>query len=218
MTFGNAQDKLYEIKILNQPKWRTGTIAMLRRELIKGVGAVFLAGAAQTAISIPAFAASKKFVVDKKYRPQRVLYSSKYKKGTIVVDTRKRFLYLVESPVSARRYGVGVGRDALAWSGTATIDVKKEWPGWRPTDEMIAREPGKYAKYKDGMPGGPKNPLGSRALYLFDKGYDTFYRIHGTTNPKSIGTAASNGCIRMVNEHVEDLYKRVPIGTKVVVL
>ncbi len=165
-----------------------------------------------------AYAAKKPFVVDKKYVPQRVLYFSKYKKGTIVIDTAKRFLYLVESPISARRYGVGVGRDALAWSGTATIDVKKEWPGWRPTDEMIAREPGKYAKYRDGMPGGPTNPLGSRALYLFDKGYDTFYRIHGTTQPQTIGTAASNGCIRMINEHVEDLYNRVPIGTTVVVL
>ncbi|MGB7286718.1 MAG: L,D-transpeptidase [Salaquimonas sp.] len=190
---------------------------MLRRDLIKSLGAI-VAGSTIASLGYRPALAATKFVVDKKYRPQRVLYSSKYKKGTIVVDTRKRFLYLIESPVSARRYGVGVGRDALAWSGTATIDVKKEWPGWRPTDEMIAREPGKYAKYKDGMPGGPKNPLGSRALYLFDKGYDTFYRIHGTTNPKSIGTAASNGCIRMVNEHVEDLYQRVPIGTTVVVL
>lgn len=83
---------------------------------------------------------------------------------------------------------------------------------------MIEREPHKYAKYRDGMPGGPNNPLGARALYLFDNGYDTFYRIHGTTNPESIGTASSNGCIRMVNEHVIDLYRRVPIGTTVVVL
>lgn len=190
---------------------------MLRRDVLKGLGATLLGGAA-TFNSGSSFAASKGFQVAKKYQPQRVFYSSKYKKGTIVVDTRKRFLYLVESRVSARRYGVGVGRQALAWSGTATIDVKKEWPSWRPTDEMIAREPGKYAKYKNGMPGGPRNPLGSRALYLFDKGYDTFYRIHGTTNPKSIGTASSNGCIRMINAHVEDLYRRTPIGTKVVVL
>lgn len=191
---------------------------MLRRDVVKGLGAVLLGSTTSLIGTSSTFAAEKKFTVAKKYKPQRVLYSSKYKKGTIVVDTRKRFLYLIESAVSARRYGVGVGRQALAWSGVATIDVKKEWPGWRPTDEMIAREPGKYAKYKDGMPGGPRNPLGSRALYLFDKGYDTFYRIHGTTNPKSIGTASSNGCIRMVNEHVEDLYRRTPIGTKVVVL
>jgi lipoprotein-anchoring transpeptidase ErfK/SrfK len=190
---------------------------MNRRSFLKQMAGTLIASGM---VSMPyfAFAASKPFVVDKKHVPQRVLYSSKYKKGTIVIDTAKRFLYLVESPISARRYGVGVGRDALAWSGTATIDVKKEWPGWRPTDEMIAREPGKYAKYRDGMPGGPTNPLGSRALYLFDKGYDTFYRIHGTTQPQTIGTAASNGCIRMINEHVEDLYNRVPIGTTVVVL
>jgi len=188
-----------------------------RRDVVGGLVAVPLV---LTGIARPAKAATKKkpFVVDPKYAPQRVFYKSRYKRGTIVIDTGKRFLYLVESPISARRYGVGVGRDALAWSGTATIDVKKEWPGWRPTDEMIAREPGKYAKYKDGMPGGPNNPLGSRALYLFDKGYDTFYRIHGTTAPQTIGTAASNGCIRMVNAHVEDLYDRVPLGTLVVVL
>ncbi len=205
---------------------------MLRRDVIKGIAVVLAGSAVPSVFSDPAFAAKKKkqvkqvvkkakakpFVVDPKYAPQRVAYTSRYKKGTIVVETSKRFLYLVETPFTARRYGVGVGRDALAWSGTATIDVKKEWPGWRPTDEMIEREPGKYAQYKDGMPGGPTNPLGSRALYLFDKGYDTFYRIHGTTQPQTIGTAASNGCIRMVNAHVEDLYSRVPIGTTVVVM
>jgi lipoprotein-anchoring transpeptidase ErfK/SrfK len=197
-----------------------GEFEMKRREFISfAVGSVLALGLSmKTERALAASKKTKPFVVDKKYMPQRVLYNSKYKRGTIVVDTQKRFLYLVESPISARRYGVGVGREALAWSGTATIDVKKEWPSWRPTDEMIEREPGKYAKYKDGMPGGPTNPLGARALYLFDKGYDTFYRIHGTTAPQSIGTAASNGCIRMVNEHVIDLYNRVPIGTQVVVL
>lgn len=190
-----------------------------RRDILKGTGAVFAASAFSGLEVMGAQAASKKpFVVNPKYAPQRVFFASKYKRGTVVINTRKRFLYLVESPISARRYGVGVGRDALAWSGIAVIGAKKEWPGWRPTDEMIAREPHKYAKYKNGMPGGPKNPLGARALYLFDKGYDTFYRIHGTTNPRSIGTAASNGCIRMINEHVIDLYKRVPIGATVVVL
>ena len=174
-----------------------------------GIGVSGLASAAQTAAT---------FKVNPKYAPQIVAYPNRYKRGTIVIDTRKRFLYLVLTPVTARRYGVGVGRDALAWSGTATIDAKKEWPSWRPTDEMIAREPGKYAKYRNGMPGGPKNPLGARALYLFDNGYDTFYRIHGTTAPQTIGRAVSNGCIRMINEHVIDLYNRVPLGTTVVVL
>lgn len=156
--------------------------------------------------------------IDPKYTPQRVRYLSKHPRGTIVVDTKKRFLYLVEGPGIARRYGVGVGREALAWNGTAEVGAKKEWPSWTPTKEMIKREPGKYAKYADGMPGGPTNPLGARAIYLFDKGWDTFYRIHGTTQPQSIGQAVSNGCIRMVNDHVIDLYARVKIGAKVVVL
>lgn len=185
------------------------------------------AGAALHVTPVPAATEKKKpvqkavqkpFKVDPKYAPQLVPYMSKYQRGTIVIDTKKRFLYLVQGPGLARRYGVGVGRDALAWSGTATIDVKKEWPSWTPTQEMIQRDPKKYARYKDGMPGGPNNPLGARALYLFDKGWDTFYRIHGTTQPESIGQAVSNGCIRMINEHVIDLYDRVPVGTTVVVL
>ena len=193
---------------------------MKRRGFVFGGLTAGLAGCAGFGFSRSAMAAQSAaaFKVDPKYAPQIVAYPNRYKRGTIVIDTRKRFLYLVLTPVTARRYGVGVGRDALAWSGTATIDAKKEWPSWRPTDEMIAREPGKYAKYKNGMPGGPKNPLGARALYLFDKGYDTFYRIHGTTAPQTIGQAVSNGCIRMVNEHVIDLYNRVPLGTTVVVL
>ncbi|WP_075996694.1 L,D-transpeptidase [Salaquimonas pukyongi] len=197
---------------------------MNRRGFVLGGVAAGLGGAATGILSVAfpdgaAAAQSKKRVkVDPKYAPQIVAYPNRHKRGTIVIDTRKRFLYLVLSPVAARRYGVGVGRDALAWSGTATIDAKKEWPSWRPTDEMIAREPGKYAKYRNGMPGGPNNPLGARALYLFDNGYDTFYRIHGTTAPHTIGRAVSNGCIRMINDHVIDLYKRVPLGTKVVVL
>ncbi len=184
--------------------------------ILIGAAAAFASGSGMSPRL--AQAAKKPFQVNPKYAPQRVFYSSKHKRGTIVIDTNKRFLYLVETPVSAIRYGVGVGREALAWSGTAVIGAKKEWPGWRPTDEMIEREPDKYAKYKGGMPGGPTNPLGARALYLFDRGYDTFYRIHGTTAPESIGTASSNGCIRMINEHVIDLYNRVPIGTTVVVM
>lgn len=189
-----------------------------RRDFFAGLGGVALAGTFHAGGVVSARAASKAFKVNPKYAPQLVVYPTRYRRGTIVIDTRKRFLYLIQTPMMARRYGVGVGRDALAWSGTAIIGAKKEWPGWRPTDEMIEREPHKYAKYRDGMPGGPNNPLGARALYLFDNGYDTFYRIHGTTNPESIGTASSNGCIRMVNEHVIDLYRRVPIGTTVVVL
>lgn len=156
--------------------------------------------------------------LDPKYLPQKVKFRTLEKTGTIVVDTDKRFLYLVLGWGKARRYGVGVGQDALSWSGSAKIGKKAEWPKWTPTNEMIAREPDKFAKFKNGMPGGLDNPLGARALYLHQGRNDTYFRIHGTTAPESIGTASSNGCIRMVNEHVMDLYERVPIGTKVVVM
>lgn len=156
--------------------------------------------------------------VDPKYLPQTVKFRTREKTGTIVVDTDQRFLYLVLGWGKARRYGVGVGKDALSWSGSAKIGKKAEWPKWTPTNEMITREPAKFAKYKNGMPGGLKNPLGARALYLHQGRNDTYFRIHGTTAPESIGTASSNGCIRMINEHVIDLYERVPVGTKVVVL
>lgn len=160
----------------------------------------------------------KKFELDPKYYPQTVSYNSRHAPGTIVIDTKTRFLYLVGSGGSARRYGVGVGRQALAWSGSAKIMRKAEWPRWTPTAGMIKREPEKYLKYKNGLEGGPKNPLGARALYLYKGKRDTLFRIHGTTAPWTIGSARSNGCIRMVNDHVVDLYERVPIGTTVVVV
>ena len=166
-----------------------------------------------------AFAAKKKkFKVNPKYVPQTVRFRGRYKRGTVVIDPHKRFLYLVEGRGRARRYGVGVGKAALAWSGTAKIKRKAKWPSWTPTQNMIKREPSKYAKYAGGVPGGPKNPLGARALYLYKGNRDTYYRIHGTTAPWTIGTASSNGCIRMINAHVVDLYERVPIGASVVVL
>lgn len=156
--------------------------------------------------------------VAKKWKPQSVSYRSNYSAGTIVVDPRNHFLYLVLSSRKARRYGVGVGKAGLAFKGSATINRKAEWPSWTPTKNMIRREPGKYAKYAGGVPGGPGNPLGARALYLYKGGRDTYYRIHGTTQPSSIGRSVSNGCIRMVNSHVIDLYERVPIGARVVVI
>ena len=168
-----------------------------------------------------AWAASNKrprrFKVPRKYQPQSVSFSG-YPVGTIVVDPRKRFIYLVESPSRARRYGVGVGRAGLAFRGTATVQRKAKWPRWTPTRNMIKREPRKYARFAKGVAGGRRNPLGARALYLYRNGRDTMYRIHGTTQPRSIGRAVSNGCIRMLNAHVIDLYRRVPIGARVVVL
>ncbi len=160
----------------------------------------------------------KRFRLNKRFLPQRVAYPNRHKRGTIVVDTRNHYLYLIESPLSARRYGVGVGKAGLAFKGSAHIRRKAVWPRWTPTKNMIRREPKKYARYADGVPGGPGNPLGSRALYLYKGKRDTYFRIHGTTQPSSIGRSVSNGCIRMINAHVEDLYMRVPLGTRVVVV
>ncbi len=137
--------------------------------------------------------------------------------GTVVVDPGQRYLYLVEPNGKARRYGIGVGREGFAWNGTATIQMKREWPKWYPPVEMQERDE-RARQYAKGMDGGPDNPLGARAMYLFQNGRDTLYRIHGTNEPRSIGTAVSSGCIRMLNADVIDLYNRVPIGTKVVVL
>ncbi len=163
-------------------------------------------------------AANKKFVLAEEYMPQLVDVDADVAIGTILIDPAKRFLYLVEATGVARRYGIGVGRTGLAFKGTAEVGRKAKWPSWRPTDNMIRRDPKKYSRYAAGMKGGPGNPLGSRALYLYRDGRDTLYRIHGTTEPWTIGKAVSNGCIRMVNEHVEDLFERVPVGAQVVVL
>ena len=159
----------------------------------------------------------KQFKLNPKFEPQTVRYTG-YSVGTLVIDPRNRFLYLIEKPGIARRYGVGVGRAGLAFRGRAIVGRKAKWPRWTPTKNMIRRQPRKYARFANGVPGGPRNPLGARALYLFRNGRDTMYRIHGTTQPSSIGRAVSNGCIRMLNGHVKDLYNRVPRGSRVVVL
>ncbi|MBO9450858.1 L,D-transpeptidase [Tropicibacter sp. R16_0] len=153
--------------------------------------------------------------------PQEVRIKKGYEPGRLLILPRSFYLYFVTDERKAIRYGCGVGKAGLEFTGTATIDVKKEWPTWRPTQEMIERSPKTYAKFANNkyvQPGGPDNPLGARALYLFQNGVDTYFRIHGTTQPETIGQAASNGCIRMMNEHVKDLYARVPLGTVVTVL
>ncbi|MGI6244585.1 MAG: L,D-transpeptidase [Pseudochelatococcus sp.] len=152
------------------------------------------------------------------HRRQLVDYPTDQPPGTIVVDPAHHYLYLVQEGGKALRYGVGVGREGLEWSGTANIAYKREWPRWTPTPDMIAREPGRYRKWAKGMDGGEQNPLGARALYLFEGGKDSLYRIHGTNEPWSIGKSMSSGCIRMMNQDIIDLYRRVPAGTKVVVL
>ena len=151
-------------------------------------------------------------------QPTRVAVRETFPAGSIVVVPATHFLYWIEPGGTAMRYGVGVGKAGLEFQGQATIKRKAEWPDWRPTDEMIERDPEQYEQFADGVPGGPGNPLGSRALYLYQGNVDTYYRIHGTTAPRSIGRSVSNGCIRMLDVHVEDLYERVPLGTPVTVL
>ncbi|MCO5163458.1 MAG: L,D-transpeptidase [Mesorhizobium sp.] len=160
----------------------------------------------------------KKFKVKADFQPQVVEFSNSYSRGTIVVNTSEKYLYLIESGGKARRYAIAVGKDGLKFKGTGKIQDKQEWPRWIPTKEMQERDPAKYGKYKDGMPGGPDNPLGARAMYLYQGKKDTHIRIHGTNQPWTIGTDSSNGCFRMVNEHVMDLYNRVRLGADVVVL
>jgi lipoprotein-anchoring transpeptidase ErfK/SrfK len=134
-----------------------------------------------------------------------------------VVNTEERYLYAVEPGGWATRYGVGVGEQGLTLKGVAKIGNKAEWPSWTPTDNMMRRKP-HLVQYAGGVPGGPQNPLGARALYLYRGGRDTMFRLHGTNEPWTIGTAVSSGCIRLTNEDIIDLYDRTPVGTKVVII
>ncbi len=149
---------------------------------------------------------------------QVVAYPTREPPGTLVVDPQRRFLYLVMEGGKAMRYGVGVGKAGFEFTGEATVARKASWPRWTPTPDMLRRDPERNGRWAGGMPGGARNPLGARALYLFKDGKDTLYRIHGTTEPWSIGEAVSSGCIRMLNQDVIDLHRRVPTGTRVVVL
>ena len=157
--------------------------------------------------------------VDPKFDKQVVDYDTSEEPGTVIIDTKQKFLYYVQEGGQALRMGVGVGREGFGWSGTVFIGSKQENPKWFPPPEMVARQPelGKYAQ--TGMEGGEGNPLGVRALYLNDdKGKDTLYRIHGTIEPWSIGLNVSSGCIRMLNEHVVELHQMVKVGAKVIVM
>ncbi|WP_088343490.1 MULTISPECIES: L,D-transpeptidase [Rhodomicrobium] len=157
--------------------------------------------------------------IDPKFLRREVSYETREAVGTIVVDPNARYAYLVEPGGRAIRYGVGVGREeAFNFKGTAVIARKAEWPRWIPTQDMIKREPDRYGPWAGGMEGGPENPLGPRALYLYAGGRDTYYRLHGTVEPWTIGTMVSSGCVRLMNQDIIDLYERVGVGTKVVVL
>src|SRR3954449_5123260 len=148
--------------------------------------------------------------LDPKYEKQVVEYHGKESPGTIVIDTPNKFLFLVQADGKALRYGVGVGRPGFTWSGVKSVSAKKEWPAWTPPPEMLVRRP----DLPRHMEGGPQNPLGARAMYLGS----SLYRIHGSNEPWTIGTNVSSGCIRMRNEDVIDLYGRVNVGAKVVVI
>ena len=152
--------------------------------------------------------------IPEQYRRHIVDYPYKDPPGTILVDSDARYLYYVQPDGKAIRYGVAVGEEAMAWSGVATVGRMAEWPDWIPTPEIQAR----LGPYPPRVPGGPANPLGSRALYLYERNKDTLYRIHGTNQPEYIGQAISSGCIRMTNEDVIDLFDRVKLGATVVVL
>jgi lipoprotein-anchoring transpeptidase ErfK/SrfK len=152
----------------------------------------------------------QRLAVDPRYLKQVVAYDGNEPPGTIVINTPDKFLYLVQEDGKALRYGIGVGRPGFTWAGEHEVTAKREWPDWRPPKEMLQRRPD-LPRY---MEGGPDNPLGARAMYLGS----TLYRIHGSNEPWTIGTQVSSGCIRMRNEDVIDLYERVKVGTKVVVI
>jgi lipoprotein-anchoring transpeptidase ErfK/SrfK len=157
--------------------------------------------------------------INPKYYRREVSYPTNERPGTIVVDPGQRYAYLVMAGGQAMRYGVGVGKEeAFNFQGEAIIARKAEWPHWTPTPDMMKRDPKRYGRLANGMDGGAGNPLGPRALYLYRDGQDTYYRLHGTVEPWTIGTMVSSGCVRLMNQDIIDLYSRVPVGTRVVVL
>ena len=166
------------------------------------------------AFSIPAIPLEKLPV---QYRRQSVAFQTDEAPGTIIINPGARYLHFVTGKNKAVRYGIAVGKAGFEWSGVANVTERKEWPTWTPPPEMIARKP-ELIKWEKGQPGGPTNPLGARALYLTSNGVDYGYRIHGTPEWQSIGSNASSGCIRMINQDVIDLFSRVPAGAKVIVL
>jgi lipoprotein-anchoring transpeptidase ErfK/SrfK len=198
-------------------------LKLSRRGLIGGAAASLMAGPASSIAwadtaddpyPLPSYDYLK---MPEAFRPSVQAYKGRQQVGTIIVDTSARQIYLVVDGGYCIRWGCAVGRDGFRWAGLADVGRKVMWPKWTPPKDMIERSPEK-AKWANGMPGGPDNPLGARALYLFQNGNDTLYRIHGTTEPQSIGTNASSGCIRMINQDVKELYRRVPVGSRVVVL
>lgn len=184
-----------------------------RRQFLARCGA-----ASAGLIAAPAILrAATAYQVPDRFTPKQVRVKTNFPAGELHVVTARHYLYWTLGDGQALRYGVAVGAEGLNFRGTAIVGRKVAWPRWTPTPAMIEREPAKYGPLAGGMEGGPNNPLGARALYLYRDGRDTAYRIHGTPQPWTIGRSVSSGCIRMVNDHVIDLYARVPVGTKVTV-
>lgn len=189
-----------------------------RREFLLGGFALIAAGCAwRPRETVSDSGSSRRFTIDPRFRRQRVRYEGIERPGTIVVDISDRYLYAVEDGGWATRYGVAVGEEGLTFKGKATVGDKAQWPSWTPTASMIRRKP-HLAQYASGVPGGENNPLGARALYLYQGGRDTRFRLHGTNEPWLIGSAVSNGCIRLTNDDIIDLYDRTPVGTAVLVI
>lgn len=190
-----------------------------RRALIKGLSAI----GATWGLASCASNSTRLTDVDPAYRRRDVQYATSEARGTIVVDPAEHYLYFVHEGGRALRYGVGVGAEGFAWSGVARVHNKQEWPNWYPTKELLQRQPEIVPAMNElqsglGKLAGPDNPLGARALYLWQGNKDTLYRIHGTNEPWTIGKSVSSGCIRLINDDVIDLYDRTPVGAKVVVL
>ncbi|TAU87532.1 L,D-transpeptidase [Rhizobium leguminosarum] len=202
---GTVRPVVYQRPVV-QPQQR----GLFQRRIIRRAPQV----SPQTVSAINPGIPSIRHPIEPQYLPQMVDYDTTEKPGTIVIDTNNRFLYLVMQGGKARRYGVGVGKPGFEWAGAHKITRKTEWPDWTPPSEMISREAAKGHYLPARMDGGAENPLGARAMYLGS----TLYRIHGTNAPWSIGSAVSSGCIRLRNEDVVDLYDRVSVGTRVIVM
>ena len=191
-----------------------------RRQLLWIGLALTASGCASTPrqlVEVDGVTYDKRAQIDPRYHRQRVRYDGVGSPGSIVVDTNDKFLYPVEGGGWATRYGVGVGQAGLSLKGNASVGHKAVWPSWTPTENMMRRKP-RLVQYAGGVPGGPDNPLGARALYLYRNGQDTMYRLHGTNEPWSIGRAVSSGCVRLLNDDIIDLYERTPVGTSVTII
>jgi lipoprotein-anchoring transpeptidase ErfK/SrfK len=203
---------------------RSDLSVMTRRSLIIGLP-LFAAGCAAGGANYSSLSDGGHTIsavdtssLDSSLMRTEVAWSGREKPGSIVVNVPQRRLYLIMAGGRAMRYGVGVGRtEAATFRGTATVGRKEKWPHWTPTANMMRHTP-RYRSFAGGMAGGVDNPLGPRALYLYRGGQDTYFRLHGTTEPETIGTAVSSGCVRLFNQDIIDLYDRVPVGTQVTVV